>query len=167
MRGCRVARSSIVLVDGRSGAGKTDYARSLAETTGAQLVSIDEVYPGWDGLDAGSAHIYRYLLTPLLAGMPGSYQRWDWAHGTHGEWRTIAAGTDVVIEGCGAIRRGAPGQVTETIWLECPEETRQQRAMDRDGALYRPHWERWARQEDRFLRIHESDETADRRVWGE
>ncbi|MEO8095730.1 MAG: hypothetical protein ABI632_12485, partial [Pseudolysinimonas sp.] len=40
----------VVLIDGRSGAGKTTLARELAPLVGAQLVSLDDVYPGWDGL---------------------------------------------------------------------------------------------------------------------
>ena len=159
--------SSIVLVDGRSGAGKTEFARELADTSGALVVSIDEVYPGWDGLDAGSAHIYRFLLLPLRQGQPGAYRRWDWREASPGDWIEVTPGTPLVIEGCGAIRSGAPGVATETVWLECPADTRWERAMARDGEMYRPQWERWARQEERFLRLHHSDERADRKIWGE
>jgi hypothetical protein len=38
--------------------------------------------------------------------------------------------------------------------------------MARDGDMYRPKWERWARQEERFLRLHRSDERADRKILG-
>ncbi len=44
------ARPRITLVDGRSGSGKTTFATELAEREGAQLLSLDDVYPGWDGL---------------------------------------------------------------------------------------------------------------------
>jgi hypothetical protein len=36
------------------------------------------------------------------------------------------------------------------VWVEAPEAERFRRAMERDGDAYRPHWDRWARQE----RIH-------------
>ncbi len=49
----------VVLIDGRSGAGKTTLARDLAPMLGAQLVSLDDIYPGWAGLEAGSAAVAR------------------------------------------------------------------------------------------------------------
>ena len=158
--------SSIVLVDGRSGAGKTEFARELGESRGAVVVSIDAVYPGWDGLDAGSAHIYRFLLLPLRQGQPAAYRWWDWSEAAPGGWREVAPGTPLVIEGCGAIRNGASAVATETVWIECPDDTRWNRAMARDGEMYRPQWERWARQEERFLRLHHSDQRADRKILG-
>ncbi len=160
-------KASIVLVDGRSGAGKTEYARQLAEKSGAGVVSIDAVYPGWDGLDAGSAHIYRHLLLPLSQGRPGHYRRWDWLRASPGEWVEVAEGTALVVEGCGAIRHDAAHWAVESVWLECPDGQRRQRALERDGEMYRPHWERWARQEERFLQIHKSNERALQRIWGE
>ena len=47
-----------ILIDGRSGSGKTELARSIAaHWPEAQLVRLDDLYPGWDGLDAGSAAV--------------------------------------------------------------------------------------------------------------
>jgi len=69
--------SPLVLVDGRSGSGKTHFATSLAHTRSATLISIDDVYPGWDGLDAGSWHIHHNVVVPLSRGKPARYQRWD------------------------------------------------------------------------------------------
>lgn len=162
-----MVNSQVVLVDGRSGAGKTEYARVLGEQRGALVVSIDEVYPGWDGLDAGSAHIYRHLLAPLRHGKPGRYQRWNWREAAPGEWVEVDARTTLVVEGCGAIRHDAAEFASESLWLECPDDQRHQRAMARDGELYRPQWERWARQEERFLQIHRSPQRASATIWGE
>ena len=69
---------SLVLIDGRSGAGKTSFATQLARARSALLISIDDAYPGWDGLDAGSWHIYSRVLVPWSSGVQGSYQTWDW-----------------------------------------------------------------------------------------
>ena len=69
-------KPTITLIDGRSGAGKSHYAAGLANTSGAQVVSLDEVYPGWDGLDAGSWHIYTHVVLPISQGLPARYQRW-------------------------------------------------------------------------------------------
>src|SRR5690606_29833513 len=49
---------AVVLIDGRSGSGKTTLATALAaRLPGTQLVRLDDFYPGWDGLEAGSAHV--------------------------------------------------------------------------------------------------------------
>ena len=39
------------------------------------------------------------------------------------------------------------------VWMWLPETTTPVVAgrIDRDGDTYRPHWERWARQEDRHI----------------
>ncbi len=45
-----------ILIDGRSGSGKTELARAIVDDwPGAQLVRLDEVYPGWHGLAAASS----------------------------------------------------------------------------------------------------------------
>lgn len=147
---------SVVLVDGRSGAGKTTLAYDLAAQLGAQLVHMDELYPGWDGLAAGAATVAQLLRT-------GSYERYDWGAGVFTELVHLDRARPVVIEGCGAVtaeNRAAAElwqpQRTEshrtlTLWLECPAEVRFERAMVRDGDMFRPHWQRWSGQEVRHF----------------
>jgi uridine kinase len=51
-------RPALVLVDGPSGSGKSTLADALVRDgdpaallpPGAQLLRLDDVYPGWDGL---------------------------------------------------------------------------------------------------------------------
>jgi len=153
--------ASIVLVDGRSGAGKTEYGVELALAMEAQLVSLDEVYPGWDGLDAGSWHVWRSLIIPISKGLPGSYRKWDWVSQRPGTWVTIPAHTSIVVEGCGTIRSDLGDVAAKKIWIEAPDAIRRERALARDGATFLPHWERWARQEERFLSLHDGRAQAD------
>ena len=45
----------VILLDGGSGAGKTVLANEIAaRIEGLQVVHLDDVYPGWYGLDAAS-----------------------------------------------------------------------------------------------------------------
>jgi hypothetical protein len=151
----------IHLVDGRSGAGKTEYGIKVALGMGATLVSLDDVYPGWDGLDAGSWHVWQSLIIPISKGQPGRYRRWDWCTQKPADWITVPAHTTLVVEGCGTLRSDLGNVDAKKIWIDAPEEIRRHRALSRDGAMYLPHWDRWAGQEERFLSLHHGRESAD------
>lgn len=161
MRG-EVSSVELVLIDGRSGAGKSEYAKALVRETGATLVSLDDVYPGWDGLDAGSWHIAQSVIIPISLGQPGRYRRWDWAHETPGEWVDIPLGQPLVIEGCGVLRADISHVDALRLWIDAPESVRHDRAVARDGEMYLPHWRRWALQEERFATVHGGQALADR-----
>ena len=72
----------MVLIDGRSGAGKTSLARALVARWPlkgrVQLVALDSLYPGWDGLDDGVQLAREQILVPHARGLIGVWQRWDW-----------------------------------------------------------------------------------------
>jgi len=136
----------VVLIDGGSGAGKTSLGVRLAPALGAQLVSLDDVYPGWDGLEAGSAAVARDVLRSRDPGWRG----WDWTAARAGEWHPLDPDRPLVVEGCGALSRAARVRATLGIWVELDAATRKRRALDRDGDAYAPHWDRWARQEASF-----------------
>ena len=52
-----------ILIDGRSGAGKTTFAGLVGEATGFHVIHLDEFYPGWGGLIAVS---YTHLTLPTI-----------------------------------------------------------------------------------------------------
>ena len=152
---------SITLVDGPSGAGKSDYGAWLAAQRGAVLVSLDNVYPGWDGLDAGSWHVHLNVLLPISQGLPARYQRWDWRLGVPADWVEVAPHRPLVIEGCGAIRREGLSLSANRVWVDATVDVRRERALERDGEMYAPHWQRWALQEERFFALHDGPGNAD------
>lgn len=155
-----LAKPHLVFVDGRSGAGKTSFATELAASRGGVVVSLDDVYPGWDGLDAGSHTVYRGVVEALARGDVGRYRRWDWGAGRPAEWVEVYHPDLVVIEGCGALRRDASLFSSELYWLDADEDVRRERTQERDGDAFVNLWVRWALQEDRFLSLHESNERA-------
>ena len=135
-----------ILIDGRSGSGKTELATALvAGWTGAQLVRLDDLYPGWDGLDAASAMVSTTLLRDLR------WQRWDWATDRPAEWHTLDRDRPIVVEGCGALTAASRRLATLSLWVELDTPTRKRRALARDGDVYTAEWDRWAAQEERFL----------------
>ncbi len=152
-------RARVTIVDGRSGAGKTTYAERLARETGAQILRLDWLYPGWDGLASGSRSVARALRT-------GGFERYDWERGVFDEHIELDPGAPLVIEGCGSLTRenlaaarawagGVPDRArrVHTVWMECSAGLRRERALARDGEMFRPYWESWATQEEAFFAV--------------
>ena len=141
-------RAPVLLIDGRSGSGKTELARAIvAGVPAAQLVRLDDLYPGWGGLEEGS----RVAHDEILAAERPRWRRWDWVLGRHAEWNELDPVRPLVIEGCGALSRDNRALASFGIWVTLDAETRKRRALERDGATYAPHWDEWAAQEDEFL----------------
>ena len=146
---------TVILIDGPSGSGKTDYAeRLVAEWPGAvcpTLVLLDSVYPGWDGLEAASAHITEHLLRPFRAGGTPRWRRYDWACEQRAEWHVVDPAAPLVVEGCGALSRANAALADRTVWVETGDAERKRRALARDGDLYAGQWDRWDRQWREFV----------------
>ena len=161
----RRPRPPVTLIDGRSGSGKTDLARRMADSApGTTLIRLDDIYPGWDGLHAGSQHIHDHVLQPLAAGRRARWRRWDWNADAPAEWHDVDATRPLIIEGCGALSRANRALADVGIWVELDDVTRKRRALARDGEAYAPYWDRWAAQEAAFIAREHPQTLADRRV---
>ncbi|MGY6497504.1 MAG: ATP-binding protein [Microcella sp.] len=154
-------RPPLTLIDGRSGAGKTTIGRALADRDGATLLSLDDVYPGWDGLEAAEHHVLTHVIRPLATGAPARYRRWDWQRASPAEWVDVDVNRPLVIEGCGAIGPEARRLAARALWVELADDERRRRAIERDGELFAAQWERWARQEEWHALLHRPRELAD------
>lgn len=124
-----------------------------------QLVRLDDLYPGWDGLDAGSAAV------PALIGTL-TWRAWDWAADAPGELHHLDPGRPLLIEGVGALSRASRPLATRAIWVELDDATRKSRALARDP-WYEPYWHRWAEQEVRFIAREQPQLLADEIVMTE
>ena len=51
----------------------------------------------------------------------------------------------------GALTAASRALADLAIWVEADDAIRKQRSLVRDGDTYRPHWDRWAAQEDEFI----------------
>lgn len=160
----------LIAVDGRSGAGKTTLAVELTallrEHHSVSLFHLEDIYPGWDGLDDGIARYVQRVLLPLRAGRSARWNAWDWDRGQDGEERTTATAEIVLLEGVGAAAAAARVHLDAVIWVEAGPEVRRRTALARDGDTYARFWQRWADQEDAWLVTDDPAAAADVVVQG-
>lgn len=138
---------AVLLIDGGSGSGKTTLARQLVQilhhrSHPTQLVSLDDCYPGWDGLAAAAAMVPGMLR----ADNPG-HPTWDWAANRTSGWRSLDPDQGLIVEGCGALTPTNLALATAGLWLEMDAEARKQRALARAQDDFEKYWDMWAAQE--------------------
>lgn len=146
-----------VLIDGRSGAGKTTLALALGAHLGAEIIHLDSIYPGWSGLRAASTHVTEYVLT----GDSPRWRRWDWVVDAPAEWHAVDQGQPWIIEGCGSLSVANRALADFAIWIDADDADRKHRALSRDGELFATHWDEWAAEEEAFIAAEHPRELAD------
>lgn len=170
----RVAATRILLLDGRSGAGKSQLARLVAARLGADVLGMDDLYPGWDGLAAGAETAARDIVAPLARGERARWRRWDWlaegGSGAFAEEHVRDPGGTLVLEGCGAITPATAACAALAAWIDTADEVRRERALRRDlgmgaGADLQ-WWPGWRLQEEAFYRGAGSADLAELRLDG-
>ncbi len=146
----RCGASRVLLVDGRSGAGKSYFAAMLSSTFGeAPVIHMDDLTPGWDGLETAVEVLLQNILLPLSVATPVRYRQWDWTRGTWSDEETELGVPEVlVVEGVGACATAVEHFSVMSFWIEAPDADRYRRAIQRDGDAYRAQWDRWAAQEE-------------------
>lgn len=159
------ALNPVVLIDGRSGAGKSSLAQALVASWPlhgpVQLVALDSIYPGWDGLAEGAERVREQVLVPHGRGLIGLWQRYDWELGEFAETRAVDPSLPLIVEGSGLLSPTTARLADVRVWVESPADARKHRALVRDGDTYRPHWDRWAAQEDAHIAEHIPARCAD------
>ena len=154
-------QTRVIAVDGPAGSGKSSLATELAEVLGEALVlNTDQLYPGWDGLAEGAQRLVDDVLLPLSAGLAATVRPWDWSSGSEGEPRELPACATLIVDGAGCGSRAGAPFLSMIIWLDADVELRQQRALERDGEMFAPHWESWAEQERALFEREQPRERA-------
>ncbi|MCL2490746.1 MAG: cobalt ABC transporter [Propionibacteriaceae bacterium] len=143
-------RRLVVLIDGRSGAGKTTLAIDLGRALRrlgwpVQIVSLDDVYPGWHGLATAAAAVPQ-MLAPVDAG----YRRYDWAQGRPADWVHLDPTAPIIIEGAGALTPTSAPRATLRVWVDGAEAVRRQAVVSRDGPVD-DWWDDWSAQENAHI----------------
>ncbi|HEX8092365.1 hypothetical protein, partial [Jatrophihabitans sp.] len=134
-------------------AGKSSLAAALAaRLDGAAVLSTDAMLDGWAGQFSFWPRLHADVLTPLAAGRPGGYRRYDWHAMRFAETVAVPVSRVLVIEGVSAIDACA-GRASVAIFLDVPRDVRERRWIERDGPLRQP-WQDWLDNEDRYFREH-------------
>lgn len=172
------AGASLIGIDGRSGSGKSSLADELAALIGADVVRLDQLCPGWHGLDRAVDLAVRWVLQPARdAGTPG-YRRWDWYTSEYREWVDVPvpdASRPLIVDGCGIGSARARPHLDLLVWLSAPESARYRAAEARERDFRADEavrgmpapddpmwwWPVWAGQEERILAREHTPDHAD------
>ena len=152
--------TTVVAIDGLSGSGKTSLADGIASISGASVLHLDDVYPGWTGL-AATPLIIRDLLEQLAIGAVGRIQLWDWAIGQWGATRNIPPVDLLILEGAASGAAILRPYLSFLIWVDAPLHVRKSRALARDSGAYEPFWDAWAIQEAEHFAAEQTSLHAD------
>ena len=157
----------ILLIDGRSGSGKTTFATKLHGILGWPVIHLEDVYPGWTGLQKASSAVAKTILNPALPAHARGYRRWDWYADEFAEWVSTPQGCSLIVEGCGAVTEANLNAARAIgdgnawgVWVELDAQTRYLRAMARD-MHFKNYWDMWARQESRHMTKHNPKKLVD------
>ena len=138
--------TTVVAVDGPSGAGKTSFVAGLAEATQAQVLHLEDLYPGWHGL-AATPPIVAGVLASIAVDAVGTAPRWDWTGDRPGPLLRVRPGGLLILDGVGSGASVVRPFVSLLVWVDADPAVRKARALARDGGTYAPFWDVWAAQE--------------------
>ena len=161
----RCAATVVVAIDGPSGSGKTTLAKGVADALEAlgtvEVVHMDLIFPGWDGLAEAPGLLTAQVLQPIAEGRPAAYRLWSWVRDEWDGTRDVATSRFLVVEGCGCSVMPAGAYAAVRVFVEAHRSLRMDRGIARDGEAYRPQWERWAAQEAQLYSADRTRERAD------
>lgn len=132
----------------------------MSVMTGATVVHLDDVYPGWNGLAAGRDHVIESILVPLSQGRSGGYVSWDWANDCPAGNVSVAPANIVIVEGCGISTPVSRTLADTVLWVDCPDPVRVERLRERDGERFAKHLAGWEDQVMAHITDNSPDTTA-------
>lgn len=154
---------ALVLVDGRSGGGKSTVAERLSRLLDGALVHSDDIAWHHDPVDWADV-LVDGVIAPWRRGEPVSFRPPGWvAQGRPGAVE-VPPRPVLVVEGVGAGRSGLAALASLVVWVQSDRDEARRRGIARDVELGRTlgeaeaFWDDWMRAEEPFL--------AEDRPWG-
>ena len=163
---------ALVLVDGRSGAGKTVASERVARLLGADVVHTDDV--AWEHSRFGWADlVVSGVIEPWRRGAPVDFRPPGWVKEGRAGTVVAAAGRSLVVEGVGSARASLAGLADLVIWVQSDRTEARTRGLARDAsygtrtpAEAEAFWDDWMTEEEPFLAADRPWERADLVVLG-
>jgi len=152
--------TTVVAVDGPSGAGKTSFVDGLATAASADVLHLEDLYPGWGGL-AATPPVVASVLDAIAVDEIGTAHRWDWDAGQPGPLLRVLPAPLLILDGVGSGAGVIRPHLSLLIWVDAPQDVRKERALARDGGTYAPYWDMWAEQETRHFAAERTQHHAD------
>ena len=156
---------AIFAIDGRTGAGKTSFARELtARLAPASLctIEVESFIEGWSGLADGVAELAQGPLRQFREQGACELRAWDWHVGRWAETvRVPTCGTCAImlVVGCGSSSAPIAPLLDGSVWIEAPAGLRRQRVNAREGSPD-AWWDMWEAQHTALLAQRDSAREA-------
>lgn len=147
---------ALVLVDGRSGSGKTTAAQRLAAATGAGVVHTDDLAWHHDPMEWADL-LVDGVLAPWRRGEPVSFRPPAWAARGRPGAVEVPVCRVLVVEGVGVGRASLARLADLVVWVSTDRAVARRRGIQRDVTLGRTRaeaeefWDEWMRAEEPFL----------------
>ncbi len=133
---------TIIAIDGRSGSGKTTFAKQLSHAVNATLVYSDDVawhhsfFDWWDLL-------IENILEPFKAGKNVDYTPEAWKNKGRAGSILVTAAPVLILEGVSCTRLDYSHWIDLPIWVETNPKIAEERGLLRDGQAGRDFWFEW------------------------
>jgi hypothetical protein len=147
---------ALVLVDGRSGGGKSTFAERLAPLLDAAVVHSDDIAWQHHPLDWADV-LVEGVIAPWRRGEAVSFRPPGWvARGRPGAVE-VAPRPLLIVEGVGAGRASLAALAELVVWVQSDQREARRRGLARDVELGRTpqeaeaFWDEWMRAEEPFF----------------
>lgn len=150
------ATPSLILVDGRSGSGKSTFAEWLARRRGSVVIATDDVAWHLSPTEWADAMI-EGIIRPWARGEAVACRPPGWVLRGRDGHIAVPAGADLIVEGVGAARLELAPYSQMVVWVQADRTEARRRGIERDvrqgrelGAAAQ-FWDDWMHSEEPFL----------------
>lgn len=151
----RLAYTTLLAIDGPSGAGKTTLAMEIhARLDDSEVIHMDDLYAGWG--DALSPDLYsrisQQIFQPILRQEDIRFQVFNWHKNLFDSWQTFTPPRFLILEGVGAAAIPQRKWISLSIFMNVSDEVGLKRVRSRDGDEIASHIPAWQiMQREHFL----------------